>query len=31
MDDCNCWGKINPKPLKEEMTATAPWKNKQPK
>ena len=31
MDDCNSCGKINSNPLKEGMTATAPWKNKQPK
>ena len=24
MDDCDCCGKINSKPLKEGMTATAP-------
>ena len=31
MDDCNCCDKINSNPLKEWMTATAPWKSKQPK
>ena len=31
MDDCDCCGKINSKPLKKGMTATAPWKNKRPK
>ena len=30
MDDCNCCGKINSNPLKEDMTATSPGKSKQP-
>ena len=30
MDDCNFCGKINSNPLKEGMTATAPWKSKKP-
>ena len=31
MDDCSCCGNNNSNPVKEAMTATAPWKRKQPK
>ena len=31
VDDCNCFGEINSKTLKEGTIATATWKNKHPK
>ena len=31
VDDCNCFGEINSKTLKEVTIATATWKNKHPK